>query len=287
MTQPELDDLLRRFRRRMACSTAVRWLIVFSVAASFATAGPFGGAESSWWITVWLTAVLLGWLMLVAVSVRTGKGMRWASVLLTAGRWQEAERELAHVLRSFSVFRHTLLAAGQQLGTVLHAQQQYAQAREVFRAIVRAIGRTRASHSVERAARLLWADCELALGNLAGTYEAFLPLYGVPLTLSERLVLLPIELRYELAAGHTRHAVANLPDRVRHAELLDSVQSAWVHAMLAEACRREGLDGQAAFLQRRAALYHDLNELPPLVGVGVADPGPAAPAVGGTTGEPA
>ena len=80
--------------------------------------------------------------------------------------------------------------------------------------------------------------------------------------MSQRLALLPIELRYALETNHTRHAVQNLGEKLKYAELLDSAEAAWVHAMLAEACRREGMTAQAEFLQRRAALYHDLDDLP-------------------------
>lgn len=263
MTSLDVDDLLRCFRRRMACSTAARWLIAISVVAAFAAPAPPGAAASSKFATLWLTMVLLGWLLLVALSIRTARAAHLATTLLAVGRLDEAEQALAGVLRSFSIFRGTLLGASQQLGALLHARREHGHAVKVFQAILRSItGPLNRRQSLEAIVRILWTDCELAVGNLQSAYEALHPVYGIPLRLPERLMLLPIELRYDLAAGHTRHAAENLSAKVRHAELLEASQAAWVHAMLAEACRREGRPDQAEFLYRRAGLYHDLSDLP-------------------------
>jgi tetratricopeptide (TPR) repeat protein len=264
MNGADVDELLRCFRRRMAYSVATRWLVILSVIAAFATPAPSGASDASKFATLWLTAVLLGWLLLVVVSIRTAKKAHLASALLSVGRLDEAEQVLTRVLKSFSIFRSTLLAAGQQLGTLLHARKEHLQAVKVFRTILLSIrSRLGRQRSLEATVRMQWADCELSVGNLQGVYEAIQPIYRLPLTLSERLMLLPIELRYDLAAGHTKHAVSNLREKMHYAELLDSSQAGWVHAMLAEACRREGMRAQTEFLRRRAVLYHDLKDLPP------------------------
>lgn len=268
MTGLDVDTLLRCFRRRMAYSTATRWLIVLSILLAFAVPAPSEATGPSVFATLWLVMVLLGWLLLVVVSIRAAQTAQLASTLLSAGRLDEAEQALARVLTSYSIFRSTLLAASQQLGALLHARKQHSQAVKVFQTILWSVGgRVGRQRSLEATVRLLWADCELAIGNLQGAYAAFQPVYGLPLTLPERLMLLPIELRYDLAAGYTKHAVTNLSEKVRHAELFESPQAAWVHAMLAEACRREGMANRAEFLHRRAMLYHDLNDLPPMLSV--------------------
>jgi hypothetical protein len=92
-------------------------------------------------------------------------------------------------------------------------------------------------------------------------YDAMRPVYDTQLSLSDRMKLLPVQLRYELAADHSSASVNALAEKVRVAELLDSSQAALVHAMLAEACRRESMPDQQAFLLKRARLYHDLEPL--------------------------
>ncbi|MGB9625724.1 MAG: hypothetical protein ACPMAQ_12780 [Phycisphaerae bacterium] len=256
MSTLDVDELLRCFHRRMAYCAATRWLVVLSIAAAFAIPGPPDGSGASAFAAIWLVAVLLGWLLLVIVSVRTARTAHLASALLSLGRLDEAEEALADVLKSFSIFRSTLLRASQQLGTLLHARQEHGQAVKVFQAILRSVrSGLRRQRSLEAAIRLMWADCELAVGNLTGAYEAFRPVYTMQLGLSERLLLLPVELRYDLAAGHARHAAGNLAEKIRLAELLESPQAASVHAMLAEACRGAGMPAQAEFLERRACLY--------------------------------
>jgi hypothetical protein len=112
------------------------------------------------------------------------------------------------------------------------------------------------------------ADSLLMLDRAQEAYEALRPVYDQPLSLAERMKLLPVQLRYELAADHSASAVRDLREKARIAELLEPQRAGLVHALLAEACRREGLEPQRDFLARRAAIYTDVPELmrkyPPL-----------------------
>ena len=92
-------------------------------------------------------------------------------------------------------------------------------------------------------------------------YEAMRPVYDVPLSLLDRMKLLPVQLRYELAANHTASAVRELGEKIKVAELLDAPGAALVHALLAEACDRQAMGRQRDFLTARAWLYHDLTDL--------------------------
>jgi len=263
MSEQEVASLLRLFRWRMRFADAVRWLMVAALLAAFVLAGPMGAAALPNLAMLILSAVLVAGLVLVIGSVRAARAAHEGAILLSVGRREEAQETLVNVIKRLSVFRSTLLVACQQLGTLLRAQGNQTAARDVFRAVLKySGGRFGGVPSFHTTARLMLADAELALGNLAGAYEAFQPVYGATLSVQDRLLLLPIELRYLLAAGHTAEAVANLRDKVRYAELMDAPRAAWVHMLLAEACRREGLERQAEFLCRRAALYHDVTELP-------------------------
>ena len=103
------------------------------------------------------------------------------------------------------------------------------------------------------------ADSLLTLDREAEAYEAMRPMYDLPLSLADRMKMLPLQLRYESAGSPDGLAVESLAEKVRIAELLDSQQAALVHAMLAEACRRQSMSAQSDFLLRRARLYADLE----------------------------
>jgi hypothetical protein len=247
----------------MRFADAMRWLMIVALLAVFLLAGPMGATALADAAMMVLSTVLIVGLLLLIGSIRTARAAHTGAILLSLGRREEAQQELVGVLKKFSVFRSTLLVACQQLGTLLRAQGNHAAAREVFRSVLRySRGWSGGMPSFHTTARLMLADAELALGDLPGAYEAFRPVYGSVLSVQDRLLLLPIELRYVLAAGHTGEAVAGLREKVRFAELLDAPQAAWVHMLLAEACEREGMGRESAFLRRRAELYHDLAELP-------------------------
>jgi len=263
MNEQELTVLLAGFRRRLLFASVIRWVLVAGLLASLLGIGAFGREYAARVASLSLVMVLAGWLLMVMVSIRTARNAQVGAALLLGGQLGEAEQELLRAIRGTSVFRGVLLSAVQHYAMLLHARRMYAEAARVFRALLR-YGRSQMGSlkKFQTSIRLMLADCELSQGNMQAAYDAFAPVFGTPLTLSERLMLLPVELRYELATGHTANAGAHLREKVRHAELLESPQAAWVHTLLAEACRREGMYIQADFLHQRAVLYHEQGDLP-------------------------
>jgi tetratricopeptide (TPR) repeat protein len=253
MRNVNVTKLLRTFGWRMAAATLARWLLVVAFVLAIAAIGPFGTMATAKAATLSMLLVLLGWVLLVHVSIKAAQYAQLGAALLAHGDLEQAESALLRAMRSASVFRGALLFACQQFGALLAARKRYAEAARVFQTLLRyASGRFGSLRSLHASARLMLADCELAMGHLA-----------------DKLMLLPIELRYALASGHVDSAVADLPDKVRHAEMLEAPQAAWVHVLLADACERTGRTASAMFLRRRAALYHDLNDLPSNLAVDV------------------
>jgi tetratricopeptide (TPR) repeat protein len=270
MRNVNVTKLLRTFGWRMAAATLARWLLVVAFVLAIAAIGPFGTMATAKAATLSMLLVLLGWVLLVHVSIKAAQYAQLGAALLAHGDLEQAESALLRAMRSASVFRGALLFACQQFGALLAARKRYAEAARVFQTLLRyASGRFGSLRSLHASARLMLADCELAMGHLDAAYSAFRPVFDMPLTLSDKLMLLPIELRYALASGHVDSAVADLPDKVRHAEMLEAPQAAWVHVLLADACERTGRTASAMFLRRRAALYHDLNDLPSNLAVDV------------------
>lgn len=269
-----IDSLLKRFHRSLL---ALRLLRGALFAQFFVVM--FGALVVS---IPWFESVAFGlllasaalWVGLTVWSTRRAQAVHIASVMVAAGEFEPAVALLAQAMGRFTILRSVKLSAGLQLAVIANRTAEHATAVRLCQALLQ--HRLDPPMWLATQCRLILADSLLALDRSAEAYSAFRPVYERPLSLAERLTVLPIALRYELACGHTDSAVRALPEKVRLAELLDAAKAALVHALLAEACRRKQLDraadatgdlpagtfhAYAVYLARRAAVYHDLDEV--------------------------
>lgn len=205
-------------------------------------------------------ALILLYLLLFFSSARSNRAVQTGNLLLAAGRLDDAQVWLQRAISGFSLSAKLNLAAGQSLAAVYFQRESHQEVVSICRELLRH-RLLRRIQNVWIATRLMLTDSLLCLDRLEEAYEVMRPLYDVDLNLSDRLKLLPLQVRYELALDQTSSSLDNLPEKVKLAELLDSKRAALVHALLAEACRRENKDHPHQLLARRAQLYHDL---PPL-----------------------
>jgi tetratricopeptide (TPR) repeat protein len=259
VTTASIDELLRAFRRNLRISMILRVVV-----------GCFFVAISLWALTLpastgrpvlgmLLVGMLILWAALMVRSVRLAREIQTGNVLIAYGRLDDAEARLERMLGRFSLSERAQSMLFQQLAWLLFRRERFAEVVEICRELLRhRVGRIQ---GLGFHIRLMLADSLLLLGQVEEAYAAFRPVYDAPLTLAERMKLLPVQLRYELAAGHAGAAASGLAEKVRVAELLESPRAALVHALLAEACRRESMPAQQAFLAERARLYHDLEPL--------------------------
>ncbi|MFQ5423319.1 MAG: hypothetical protein ACE5F9_05000 [Phycisphaerae bacterium] len=262
MTATEAASLVKTLRRQLWLATLIRVLlmgiVLLGVAAAFAQ--PAAAKTSD---PLWAAAFLAGagWIVLAICSARQVRATNQASVYLSTGRLDLAEEQLKTALRLVSLYRAGKLLVCHNLAVVAHGQRNFAAAAELCDGVL-ASG-VSASHRLGRLCRILLADCRLYLGDTAAAVRAIAPLNSDDpgLGLSERLMLLPIELRCQVSEGRFVQAAAALDQKVMLAGLLDSPKAALVHAMLARACGAAGQVQVAAFLMARAELYHDLGEL--------------------------
>ncbi len=262
MTYREACELVTLLRRRFLITTLTRATILIVISLSVFAA--WMSVESEMYRRVfWGSASFAGlaWITLMFFSIRQARVSNQASAFIASGRLDLAEERLRGAIQHFSLFRNGLLLACHNLAVVAHGRQCYPAAAELCEGVLslhkglhKGIGRT---------CRILLADCRLFLGDTASALRAIEPisLDDPVLNLSEQLLFLPIELRCRIARADYAGATANLSWKLRRAELLDSPKAALVHALLAEACRRTGQPETAAFLQGRAELYHDLDDL--------------------------
>lgn len=202
---------------------------------------------------------LVIWALTMINSARVARGLQTAGALLSIGQLDDAEVWLRRVLERFSLSARTKILACQQIASLLFRRDDHQNVVLVCTELLKQ--RLNRFQSVWVNTRLMMADSLLMLDRVPEAYEAIRPVYDVELSLADRMKLLPLQLRYELAANYTSAAVQGLPEKLRVAELLDSPRAALVHALLAEACRRSNMPDQQQFLAQRAWLYHDLDQL--------------------------
>jgi len=255
----DLDNLLRRFHRRVNHIGVIRTLGVLAVVLL--------GVWSTWepaqldrrMAALLIGGVLLGWIVLALVTIHLARMLQMARILLGTGQTDNARVWLGRVMTGMSLSSRIQLVACQHLASSFSSKDAHHEVVLICRELLRhRLGRLK---NVAVNARLMLADSLLMLDRLAEAYEAIRPVYDLPLSLADRMKLLPIQLRYELRAEQPALAAESLPEKVRIAELLESPQAALVHAMLAKACRRQAMHAQAEFLIRRARLYADLAPL--------------------------
>lgn len=266
MTCGEARELVTLLRRRFLITTLTRAVLLIVIGLSVFAAWVSAGSElyrRIFWGSA--SGAGLAWVALMFFSIRQARASNQAMAFIASGRLDLAEERLRGALQQFSFFRNGLLLACHNLAVVAHGRQCYPAAAELCEGVLSLHKGIRKglSRGIGRTCRILLADCRLFLGDAASALRAIEPisLDDPVLNLSEQLLFLPVELRCRIAQADYAGATANLPWKLRRAELLDSPKAALVHALLAEACRRTGQSETAAFLQGRAELYHDLDEL--------------------------
>lgn len=259
MSPSQIEHLLRTFRRQIRIIRMVRLLLVLGTAAAVLWAVQLPRADSKRLLFAIVIGTLVVWVMMMISSARVARYLQTAGALLSIGQLEDAEVWLRRVLERFSLSARTKMMACQQFASLFFRRDDH---HNVVRVCTELLGqRVKRLHGVWVNTRLMMADSLLMLDRVPEAYDAMRPVYDCPLSLADRMKLLPVQLRYELAADHATAAVQALPEKLQIAELLDSPRAALVHALLAEACRRTNMPEQQAFLTRRAWLYHDLSEL--------------------------
>ncbi len=259
MNAENLDNLLRRFRRRVNLIAAIRVAAVLAIPLLVAWSLCKPSQPDNRTALLIIGAVLLGWVILAIASIHLSRTLQMARVMLGTGQTDNARVWLGRVMTGLSLSPRIQMVACQHLASSFFLKEAYRETVLICSELLRY--RLRRLKSLEVNVRLMLADSLLTLDRQAEAYQAMRPIHDLPLSLADRMKLLPLQLRYDLRTHQTASAIEALPEKVRIAELLDSQQAALVHAMLAEACKRRSMTVQADFLLRRARLYSDLEPL--------------------------
>ena len=114
---------------------------------------------------------------------------------------------------------------------------------------------------------LLLVESSLRMGDLATAHAGLMELNRMQLSLIDRLQLLALQTRYEVACGYDTVALFDVDMKVRSAEMMPSPQCGALHAMLAGAAHRVGRANLAHWLRERATLFATEDQIESLLGV--------------------
>jgi len=258
MNGPAVQQFLSGFRRQLILVRLTRAITFafFTIAIFWILYNPAQPDQQTAWLLGGFMIIL--YMLLFFSSARSNRAVQTGNILLAAGRLDDAQVWLQRAISGFSLSAKLNLAAGQSLAAVYFQREAHQEVISICRELLRH-RLLRRIQNVWVATRMMLTDSLLCLNRMEEAYEIMRPLYDIQLNLSDRLKLLPLQLRYELAMNHSASAVENLPEKVKLA--LDSYRAALVHALLAEACLRENQNQPHQLLARRAQLYKDL---PPL-----------------------
>jgi hypothetical protein len=254
----DLTRVLGTFRRQMVLLRALRFAAITLLVLGVVVLPRMEAIP-----TQAMLAILLGVLIVVGLlgvhSVRLAREVQAGGVLISIGKLDDAEVWLRRGMTQFGLSGRAKIMAARLLASLLHERGAHEEVIAVCRALLGQPLKRLWEVGVE--IRLMLADSLLLLGRLGEAHEALMPVYGSPLSLEAQVRLLPIQLRYELAAGQAAGSVSALREKVRIATLMDSPRAALTHALLAEACRQRNMPAERDFLAERARLYHDLEPL--------------------------
>ncbi len=246
--------IITRVRRDITLSAMLKALIIGIAVATFVMRGAIGSSHL-------LVLALLG-VAWVVLSYRSAMGSRLvvdSQSLIAAGRYEAAEEQIEQVLGAFSLFRTSKLLGLHQLAVLRHAQQRWADAALLCRAL---LGRRLGSiKGVSKQCRLMLADAMLELGDANAAHEALAGLYQQRLTLGEAINLVAVQADFHGRAGNWAELAAGIDAKVQLAELMPSQQAARTQALLALAAKKTGRDDWASWLTRRAELLADVQKL--------------------------
>ncbi|MGD1276601.1 MAG: hypothetical protein ABR964_05185 [Tepidisphaeraceae bacterium] len=249
-----VDGVIARFRRDLALAALLRAALMVGAAVCL-LGGPMLGLSGDGLVPL----ILIGAVWIV-LSYRSMVGARLASdspSLIAAGNFEQAEKQIDSVLRSFSLFRTAKLLGLHHLALLRHAQRRWRESALLCQAL---LGQ-RGIADLSRSTLLLMADSTLRLGDLRGTLWALDALYRQRLGLAEALALQLLQLDYGSRIGAWEQMLSCVGVKVQLSELMPSINAARSQAFLALAAYKAGRMELARWLRRRVELLADAPEI--------------------------
>lgn len=246
-----------RLERQLLWDSAARWVLFVGLFLALAPSlfgallGGQAGAAQGDGATFLLLLVVVGWVWLSVSSTKVARQLGLISMLLDEDV-TEAESRIAQGLDRKPLQRTVRLLLYHRLAVLRHRQNRFEEAGAICHALLtRHLG---AAEQVRVHLLLMLAESRLHCGDAAGAYASLAELHQRSLRLLERMQLVALQLRYEVALGQNDAAMQHIAEKVKLIELMPAAQCGAVHAMLAVAATRAGRPRLADWLHRRARL---------------------------------
>ncbi|MBI1368461.1 MAG: hypothetical protein GC162_07375 [Planctomycetes bacterium] len=199
-------------------------------------------------------AGLVGWFIASMYSARTNQFVQRAAELTNAhAPIEQIEHAIAAALPRFTMFRTVRLLIYHQLAALRHRQRRHDESAAIITALLSESAQT-PTFSMRTQLLLMLAEDRLAMNDAWGAHAALAGLHQQPITLTESVQVLALQLRYEVGCGFDQLALSQLARRLSLIELMPAPVAAQCHRLLAVAARRTGRIALADYLTERADL---------------------------------
>ncbi|MFG0247716.1 MAG: hypothetical protein ACF8OB_02425 [Phycisphaeraceae bacterium JB051] len=240
------DDLQRQLQR----DQILRWLTLLGIpAASTIVLAWFDLTPDPLGFGIMIMAGT--WMMLNFISARAWQQVSNMAELFAIDP-EHAEARIAIVLQSKPLARQVRLLTWHRLATLRHQQKDFDQTIAVCQSVL--MHPLRNAHPVRQHLLLMLTEAQLARGDAYGAYMSLSELSHQQLSLTHSLQKLALQTRYLLMVGYDEAALADLPGKVKMAELMPTLQCGAMHVLFYVAASRSGQTPQADWLHERSRL---------------------------------
>lgn len=244
------DNAISRARWDRVRSIAIR----FGVAVIGAVFVFYGAA-----LPVVILAVIAIWVFTGMRSAYSARSATAWPMLIAAGQYEEAERQIQQALESVATLRSIKLLGLHYLAMLRHAQRRFGESAKLSRAV---LGQKRlALRGVSKQAQLVLADSLLELNDLSGAAATINALVSQPLNLGESLNLLLVQTNYLAHVQAWDQMLYQIHGKAMLTEVMPGGAAARTVALLALAAKKADQSDWEQFLRRRAELLADIPEL--------------------------
>ncbi len=227
------------------------------------------GVTAGWGLFVSALLVLAVW---VTLSVGNAKAAGAARGLLVMVEHQpdQVEQVLPGLLERKALVGWVRVMLYHTWAALRHRQGRHAEAVSLCRSVLsQPLG---PGEGARPSVLLLLAESALESGEMVSAYEALFATHAMPLTLGQVLQRLGLQTRYEVSTGADDAACQHLTAKAELAELMPGNLCGATHAMLAVSASRRGDAQRAAWLDARARLLCEPEQLEQLREQGLALP---------------
>ena len=200
---------------------------------------------------IMIVLLMMGWFAINSINARTGRELGQVSSVIDQDP-ERVEKWIALALARRPLVRWVRLMIYHRLAMVRHRERNFAEAAAISRIV---LGYPLGPAEGSRAhLLLLLTESSLEIHDIQTAYSSLSRLYSMPVSLTEALQRLSLQIRYELLTGNYDSAISNLDEKLEMVELLPAPQCGVTHQLLAIAANRCGNHDLAEWLQKRANL---------------------------------